>query len=164
MKRNHTQKLTLALLWRIIYILIQCTWAIPQTFVGFLLFLKYRNQPHTFYYGCIRTHWNRLDGISLGLFIFTANDSTPNHLKRIAKSQSQQKSEKMAVHEYGHTYQSLLLGPLYLPLVGLISFSWARLPRYQRMRKEYSVPYSFCWTEQWANYLGEKILKQPSLK
>lgn len=164
MKKDQTQNPTLFLIWRTLYILIQCTWSIPQTFIGFVLFLVYFSQSHTSYHGSIHTKWNRLDGLSLGLFIFTPNESDLALLKGRDKKQFQQNCERMAVHEYGHTYQSLLLGPLYLPLIGLVSFSWARLPRYQKMRKKYGVPYSFCWTEQWANYLGEKILKKPSLE
>ncbi|API88749.1 hypothetical protein BKP56_05360 [Marinilactibacillus sp. 15R] len=164
MKKSLSQNKTIILLWRLIYILIQFSWGLPQTILGLLLYLKYYKHPHTFYHGSIRTKWNRTDGVSLGLFIFTPNESDLALLKGRDKKQFQQNCERMAVHEYGHTYQSLLLGPLYLPLIGLVSFSWARLPRYQKMRKKYGVPYSFCWTEQWANYLGEKILKKPSLK
>ncbi|WP_208559171.1 hypothetical protein [Marinilactibacillus kalidii] len=143
----------------VLYCLIQCTWGIIQTSLGVCLFLRYLKQPHLFYHGAIRTKWSRLDGVSLGLFIFTPDDTDSAHLAPFTDS-----CNRMAVHEYGHTYQSLLLGPLYLPVVGIISFIWARHPRYKRLRQRYHVPYSFCWVESWANQLGEKILKQPALK
>ncbi|WP_080145591.1 hypothetical protein [Marinilactibacillus piezotolerans] len=161
--RQNTQSFWIYL-WIGVYIFIQCTWGILQTFAGFMLFIRYFNLPHSFYHGSIRTKWNRYDGVSLGWFIFTPNESDPVLLNRRNKEQFKQNCDKLAVHEYGHTYQSLILGPFYLLTVGLVSFTWARLPRYRNIRKKYGVPYSFCWTEQWANYLGEKVLKQPSLK
>lgn len=164
MKKSLSQNTIIVFLWRLVYFLIQCSWGLPQTILGFLLYLNYYKQPHTFYHGSILTKWNRSDGVSLGLFIFIPNESDLALLKGRDKKRFEENCARMSVHEYGHTYQSLILGPLYLLTIGLVSFSWARLPRYQKMRKKYGVPYSFCWTEQWANDLGEKILKKPSLK
>ena len=48
-------------------------------------------------------------------------------------------------HEWGHTRQSLRLGWLYLPLIGLPSLLWASRPR--------GNYYAF-WTERWADRLG----------
>lgn len=152
------------ILLNILYFLIQCTWGFIQTLVGFLLFLKYYKQPHSSFHGAIRTKWNRTDGVSLGLFIFTPNESDPILLKQRNATTFTESCSRMAVHEYGHTFQSLLLGPFYLPIIGLISFTWARHPRYKKLRANYHVPYSFCWVEQWADHLGESILKQPSLR
>lgn len=151
-------------LWEIIYIILQCTWGVPQTLLGFILFLKYYKCPHKIYHGCIRTKWERYDGISLGLFIFTPNENAPKLIGSKNRERFKEYCEKVAVHEYGHTYQSLIFGPLYLVVIGIVSLSWAKMNRYKTLRKEYGVPYSFCWTEQWANALGEKILKQPSIR
>ena len=60
----------------------------------------------------------------------------------------------LAAHEYGHTLQSLLLGPLYLLTIGVISFTWANAPRFKRMRRERGLPYSHCIVERWADRLG----------
>ena len=56
------------------------------------------------------------------------------------------KTEK---HEWGHTRQSLLLGPLYLPLVGLPSLLWATW--WTPLR---STSYFRFFTERWADRLG----------
>lgn len=133
-----------------LYILLQCTWGIPQTLVGFILFLRYINKDHSLYHGSILTKWDRTDGISLGLFIFAPND------KGVSKSLGEH-YKRMTVHEYGHTIQSLILGPLYLPIVGIISFLWSTLPIFKRLRKEKNLPYSYCITESWADKLGEKF-------
>lgn len=56
------------------------------------------------------------------------------------------------LHEWGHTRQSLMLGPLYLPVVGLPSIVWAALygSVIPRSRNGY---YRF-YTERWADRLG----------
>ncbi|WP_225743226.1 hypothetical protein [Marinilactibacillus sp. Marseille-P9653] len=154
----------LLIVLKILYSLVQSTWGFIQTAVGLLLFLFYYKQPHSYFHGAIRTKWTRTDGVSLGLFIFTPNESDPILLKQRNATTFAESCSRMAVHEYGHTFQSLLLGPLYLPIIGLISFTWARHPRYKKLRTTYHVPYSFCWVEQWADALGESILKQPSLR
>ena len=131
-------------LFNSIYILLQCTWGLPQTLLGLVLFLRHIKAPHAFYRGCIRTEWPH-GGVSLGLFIFTAD---------AAHAPSAERRAALAAHEYGHTLQSLLLGPLYLFTVGSISFTWANAPRFRRMRAERGLPYSHCFVERWADRLG----------
>jgi len=140
--------------WYFIYIILQCTWGIVQTCIGFLLFLKYDSCPHRFFYGAVHTGWNRRDGVSLGLFIFSPECEGRGEqglLKQFGP---------MAVHEFGHTFQSLMLGPLYLLIVGLPSAIWANCGRYKKLREKYGVPYSFLFTEMWADSLGEKLIKR----
>lgn len=153
-------------LWQLIYIVLQCTWGLLQSTLGFILFLIHFRCPHDRFHGSIRTKWPTLNGISLGLFIFTPNDTDSRLLRRYNGNQPRltDQCERMSVHEYGHTYQSLILGPLYLFTVGITSLGWSRLNRYKQLRKEYGVPYSSLWTERWANDLGEKILGQPSIR
>ena len=135
---------------RWLYTILQCTWCIPQTLIGFILFILNIDKEHIIFHGSIVTKWDRNDGISLGLFIFVPDG------KRASKVM-QESYKRMTIHEYGHTIQSLILGPLYLPVVGIISISWSSLPVFIRIRKEKKLPYSYCFTEQWANNLGEKI-------
>ena len=52
-------------------------------------------------------------------------------------------------HEYGHTRQSLYLGPLYLLIVGVPSLLWAWWWRPDR-----GVDYYVFFTEKWADRLG----------
>lgn len=127
---------------RISYIFLQLTWGLPQTLLGLILYLKNLRRPHEKYLSCIETHWKSKGGISLGLFIFTPETQLPG-------------SGKIRVHEYGHTIQSLLLGPLYLPFIGIISYTWANLPYFKRLRKEKKIPYTACFVEAWASRWGE---------
>ena len=126
---------------RFLYTLLQCTWVLPQTFVGFVVYAacRARGCPHHDLGGAVCTEWRRNDGVSLGLFIFC-----PKH-------------GGIHLHEYGHTYQSLLLGPLYLPLVVVPSLVWAGLPYFQRLRRERHIPYSRLYCESWADRIGARF-------
>ena len=55
----------------------------------------------------------------------------------------------MIMHEYGHTRQSLYLGPLYLFVVGIPSLLWAAM-----WRPGFRVAYYWFFTERWADRLG----------
>ena len=55
-------------------------------------------------------------------------------------------------HEYGHTRQSHLLGPLYLLVIGLPSIIWAGC--FEWYRQKYNKTYYDFYTESWANKLG----------
>lgn len=129
------------------YILLQCTWGVIQTCLGFALYVYYRRSPHTWYHGAVYTKWKQDGGISLGLFIFTPD-------------QDEDWCRQMAVHEYGHTWQSLMLGPLYLIVIGIPSILWARLPYCIQLRREKKLPYSAFYPEQWADRLGAKMIKR----
>lgn len=54
------------------------------------------------------------------------------------------------MHEWGHTRQSLMLGPLYLVIIGIPSIIWAAIHKYVAPNKSY---YWF-YTEADANRLG----------
>ena len=56
-------------------------------------------------------------------------------------------------HEYGHTRQSLYLGPLYLLIIGLPSITWAGL--YGKVIKYSINGYYKFYTEKWADKLGK---------
>ena len=113
-------------------------WQMPQNIIGEIL---------AFYYGgCTSFYrtgkYNRVavvssdrmrGGISLGNIIIL-----PEFF-----------SDKTLKHELGHCKQSLYLGWLYLPVIGLPSIIHAALHR--------KGDYYHFWTERWANRLGEKI-------
>jgi hypothetical protein len=84
-----------------------------------------------------------LGGVSLGLFVFVG-----------ARGLSNQQRMMLVKHELGHTRQSMLLGPLYLLLVGLPSLLWAIMKSLGFFKKR---PYSWLYTEKWADRLADKI-------
>ena len=54
---------------RILFTLVQLTWGLPQTLLGFLLYLYWlpRAKNRYTYHGAIVTEWTTRGGISLGL-------------------------------------------------------------------------------------------------
>ena len=134
---------------RKLYTLAQWTWGLPQTLLGAALYLVHRDDAHFDYNGARVTAWDKNSGVSLGKFIFVPKK---RHGDRV--------DDFILDHEYGHTIQSLILGPAYLLLVGAPSLIWNRLPYFDRRRTRtgrsyYSVPF-----EKTANTLGAKALRK----
>ena len=144
------------------YVLVQCTWGVLQTVLGFLHFLVYLRCPHFWYHGAVVTRWENKASVSLGLFVFVTDDLP--YYDRVKETMSrQQLADRLLVHEYGHTIQSLLLGPMYLILMGIPSTIWGFWPGLQRRRKKEQLSYFSFFSENWANALGEMVTKQPSM-
>lgn len=118
----------------------------PQNLIGYLAFRTYTQKYKRPYYRYREAYVIHVPGlwgaVSLSRFIF-ADD----YYYKSA----------MIKHEYGHTLQSKLLMPLYLPIVGLPSLFWNRLFKGYRKRKNKSY-YAF-YTEAWANRLGGYTVK-----
>lgn len=149
-----------------LYAVWQLTWGCLQSAAGFVLFLRYVRKPHVWFHGVLVTDWGRFGGVSLGFFVFAglrAEDYSDLHLPQHGNV-TPADCRAMLVHEYGHTVQSLLLGPLYLPLVGFPSVVWAKHPRCRVYRAAAEKPYASFYTEQWANCWGEAVLKEPSIR
>lgn len=142
-----------------LYLLVQCSWGLIQTVLGAAVFLRYRRCPRFRFHGAVVTVYPLYSSLSLGPFIFLT-DKPPRD--RRGQVPFDEVPRRMLVHEYGHTVQSLILGPLYLPLVGLPSALWAQLPRCQRKWRS-GVSYFSFFTEKTANYLGELTAKEPSM-
>ena len=53
----------------IFYILMQCTWGILQTLLGFIVFLMNINNKHYFFNGAIVTVREAPSSVSLGMFV-----------------------------------------------------------------------------------------------
>lgn len=51
------------------YILMQCTWGILQTLLGFIVFLMNINNKHYFFNGAIETVREAPSSVSLGMFV-----------------------------------------------------------------------------------------------
>lgn len=106
-------------------------WQLPQNLLGWSLktVLRLKNEGDGIY------HWKAWSGLSLGDYIFV----------------NARASDLMVRHEAGHRRQSVMLGPLYLLIIGLPSFAWASLKTAGLFRdRDY---YSF-YTERWADRLA----------
>ena len=129
---------------RLLYILWQCSWGSIQSLAGAVIFLVFIKRPHRFYHGAVVTEWSHGGSISLGMFVF------------LSDRLNERRARCILAHEYGHTIQSLILGPLYLPVIGLPSVIWAGVPAFSRMRKKRNMSYYRLYTERWANHLGRR--------
>lgn len=139
-----------------LFVFLQCTWGILQTFAGLILFLFNINKKHYWHRNAIVTEWYYSGSVSLGLFLFV--EVSRRTLGKSVKDIGGEKTDRyLIMHEYGHSIQSLLLGPLYLPVVGLSSLIWCNVPYYERKRRKNHLSYYSFWTEKWANELSENV-------
>ncbi len=134
-----------------LFALMQWTWGLPQNLVGAALLPLFRGRRFR-YHGALVTVYRGMrkltdnSGFSLGSFIF------------IPEAWSDHDKEHVVVHEYGHSVQSLILGPLYLPVVALPSVIWSR--RYTKRWKTYrarGIGYTDRFPENDADRLGEAV-------
>ena len=106
-------------------------WQLPQNLLGWGIktVLRLKNEGNGIY------HWKAWSGLSLGDYIFV----------------NARASDLMIRHEAGHRRQSVILGPLYLLVVGLPSLVWASSKKTGLFKdRDY---YSF-YTERWADRLA----------
>lgn len=137
-----------------IFYLLQWTWGIIQNvlglFVMLFLFMKNGRRLKGDFYGSKITVWDRNDSASLGMFIFLSKAEVKRPMR-------------VLVHEYGHCLQSCILGPLYMPLIGIPSFVWCNFSPLSRRRMKRGIRYSSFYPERWANHLGKKLTRLPSI-
>lgn len=136
-----------------LYIFIQCSWGLLQTLLGACAWLLFcpGSRPQMFY-GALVLRWKKSASASLGLFLFLSDTIAEPAL-----------FSAMRVHEYGHFIQSLMLGPLYLPLAALPSMLWCCAPVFRSPRNSRGYSYYSFYTERWADRLGEKALGELSM-
>lgn len=147
----------------ILFTIIHLTWGIIQTCFGFIVLLFNIKYKHYFYKGAIITEWKNRSSVSLGMFVFISKDIY-FYDKLKDKYTKEELYRRLLVHEYGHTIQSLILGPLYLIIIGIPSTLWGFSPRLNKKRKEKQLSYFSFFTEKWANILGEVITKEKSME
>lgn len=134
--------------------LIQWTWGALQNVLGLVIFLICIRRPHRIFRTAVVTLWDRPDSLGCGMFIFLANQGSAGRSDNFKLSKFQQET---LFHEYGHTVQSLILGPLFLPVIGIPSFIWASLPFFDRLRERRRLSYYWLYCEKWATSLGNKV-------
>ena len=122
-----------------LFYLVQWTWGIVQNLIGLSLFLFLIGRRHRLFHGAVVTTWKLGSSLSLGMFVFTAS---PYDLRLVR-------------HEYGHSIQSLILGPLWPLVIGLPSLVWCGC--FGKWRDRHRVSYYSFYTEAWADRLGAKF-------
>ena len=138
-----------------VFCLVQLVWGFPQTLAGFIMFALVPGDKSERFRCAFVTKWSSPRGLSLGPFIFVPDyERAPLALR----------AERLRVHEYGHCIQSLIFGPLYLPLFAIPSMIWAGLPALARLRSSRALPYHRFYTESFANWLGERVTGKEALR
>lgn len=146
-----------------LYRIWQCTWGILQTALGAVVFMRNFHDRHYFYHGAIITEWKNNASVSLGMFVFVTEE--PFFYEKLKNDHTKEElSRRLLVHEYGHTIQSLILGPLYLIVIGIPSTLWGFLPYCNKKREKEQLSYFSFYTESWANSLGEKVTGEKSME
>ena len=130
-----------------LYTFIHWTWGILQNLAASLIFLRYVRCPHRRFHGAVVTEWDKNRYMALGMFIFVKKGC----------------DQRLVVHEYGHTIQSIYLGPLFSLVIGLPSTLWAKVSIFHKLRHNRQISYYSLYCERWANSLGEKYTGLPSM-
>lgn len=137
----------------IIFWILQWTWGLPQNLIGLFFTLKLKREPKELFNGaCVTWHGENWGGVSLGMFLI------------INGKHNEQWRQDTLVHEYGHAIQSLILGPLYLFVIGIPSYIWCNSKKYIELRKNKDISYFEFYPEKWANKLGAKYTGLPAPK
>jgi|BioPla2DNA2_1021312.scaffolds.fasta_scaffold22651_2 hypothetical protein len=129
-------------------------WELPQLVLGlfFLLFISFKKP------GSRKLRYKDADiyfvegfpgGISLSGIIIL------NKIEAFIPDSDSIKSRHSVIHEYGHSIQSLWLGWLYLPLVGLPSLIRSIFWRKSKRESRY---YYERFPEHWADALGKRYI------
>lgn len=134
---------------RILWLVLQWTWCLPQNLVGLCILLAHRKEERMRFHGAYVTAWGNNGCTSMGSFIFM-DRSNMQHMP-------------LLVHEYGHTLQSAVLGWLYLPVIALPSVLWFLLPVCRQYRRKHRISYYRFYTESWANRWGERVCGERSM-
>lgn len=129
-----------------LFYLIQWTWGFPVNIVGYAAYRHCRKKGYKsekFGYATITyVPWDG-GGLTLGLFIFMRADH-PNAVWNY----------NTPIHEYGHTWQTLVLGPFYWVVIALPSYIWCN--GFEWWRRKYHKSYYIFYPEKWANAWGQK--------
>ena len=125
---------------KIIRAIIAWTWELPQNLIGGAMSLIFRDKAKNTMNDNtegVFHHWRYTSGLSLGIFRFVGYNASSDTMN----------------HEYGHSRQSLYLGPLYLIVIGLPSLIWCGLHTYTALY--WKISYYWFYTEAWADKLGK---------
>ncbi|MDR1630241.1 MAG: hypothetical protein LBS36_08545 [Oscillospiraceae bacterium] len=129
----------------LLFYLVQFTWGLPVNLfglIGFLFAKPFCRQER--FCNCYITYVNRKNfgGVSIGMFVF------------INTKREGQWMQNTRIHEYGHTIQCLLLGPLYWLVIAIPSFVWCNF--FEGYRRKNNLSYYDLYCEGWANIWGQK--------
>lgn len=114
-------------------------WQLPQNIIGAIISALFAVEIDDGVYEW--KYYRDWGSVSLGNYIILSSGRTPETYR----------------HEVGHQVQSMILGPLYLLIIGIPSICWATLwtnrNTAESLRSKGITYYDF-YTESWADRLG----------
>ena len=133
------------------------TWELPQTTVGYN-YSQWRNTTGNvdeveLAYGAtfsVNLNADEQDGVSLGNFVNI--NLRGNNIDIL--------NDPLFMHEYGHTFQSQIWGPLYLPVIGLSSAISASNNKRLSGRPLGASTHDIFWTETRANRYADRYFRR----
>ena len=158
---------------KILTILIQFTWGFLQNFTGFWIMIFLGGRRHRFFRTALVTDWKMGGGMSLGMFVFMPEKLYTSVFSRIDEAKKDPegglgsytgRDSRVIIHEYGHTMQSLIFGPLYLFLFAIPSVLWANLKFFVKLRRDKDLNYYRFYPERFANFMGTKVTGRESCR
>lgn len=133
------------------------TWCFPQQLLGFILSRKkgvklefYKYNKNLLRVCKVYVYPSKNGSVSLGNYLLIQKELFTE--KEFITGEELDRLFETINHEYGHFKQSLILGWLYLLVIGLPSLIWCNCFDLYRFKNDIDY-YSF-WTEKWANKLG----------
>lgn len=125
-------------------------WQLPQNLLGLALIKYYKPERKYVLDNGVEIHYatKMQGGISLGKYALV---NTCHYRKTLEETIKRDTVRHEAI---GHTKQSRILGPLYLPIVGLQSICWAGIYGTKLFPPTPNGYYKF-WTEKWADKLAD---------
>ena len=131
---------------KILFFFWQFTYGLLQNIIGLVMLAIYKSRgcESEWYHNALVTYIEKKNfgGVSLGMFIF------------INKNTVGDKRHDTRIHEYGHTVQTMILGPAWLFIIALPSVIWCGLPALCKLRKKKNISYYWLYCEGWANLCG----------
>ena len=136
----------------VLFYLWQFTFGITQNIMGLamLAVCKMDGAESEWYHHALITYTDKKNfgGVSLGMFIF------------INKNRTGSQRHDTKIHEYGHTVQTMILGPLWLFVIAIPSVIWCNTPYFINKRKAENISYYWLYCEGWSNLCGLRATKE----
>ncbi len=140
---------------KILFYFWQFTYGLIQNIIGLCMLAVYKikGSESEWFHNALVTYIDKKNfgGVSLGMFIFINKNITGDH------------RHDTRIHEYGHTVQTMILGPLWLLIIALPSAIWCNFPPLVKMRKKKNKSYYWLYCEGWANMCGLYATKEKFL-
>jgi hypothetical protein len=128
------------------------TWEIIQTSLGAFLYLGFKVMKFDHEFSIYKNSFyikNDLIGVSLGAFVFGTSKEVYALFGYADPTKEEENTKK---HEYGHSIQSAIFGPLYLFVIGYPSVVVNILTRFRVLKP---ANYYKVFPENWADKLGQ---------